>query len=468
MSSNLHYKNPHPLNLRSQIGQIVWPGIPNPWAGGVLSALYQMDQSQWWSEEMVRHRQFEQAKALIQHAYSFSSLYRSRYDKDGLHPDQLMDWDDWGRLPIIRRQDLQQAGESWYSQQPPTDHGELLQQFTSGSTGRPLLSKSTTLTYLIKLALVLRNHQWAMRDTAKRAAFIQDTGETYSASGTKAECWQKSLDPIVVTGASLKISVKLSLKEQVDLLQEFRPAYLFGYPSIIFQLAKYCQDHQIMLSGLEQIGTFGEVLEPSCRSLVREVLDVPVIDGYSAKEIGPIALQCPEAEHYHVQSDAVIVEVLDDQGNVCGPGQVGRIVVTSLHNFASPMIRYEIGDYAEVGGHCHCGRHLPVLKRVLGRQRNMLKYPDGRLHWPSLGNVGFAKLMALGLPPIQQFQIIQHGMEQLEVRVVLQRSFTQAEEVLVAAYLHEQFGLHWRFTFSYPKIIERSARGKFEDFISLC
>jgi phenylacetate-coenzyme A ligase PaaK-like adenylate-forming protein len=61
------------------------------------------------------------------------------------------------------------------------------------------------------------------------------------------------------------------------------------------------------------------------------------------------------------------VEVLDEEGRPCAPGETGRVVATSLNNFAMPLIRYETGDTAEVGAPCPCGRGLPVLTRIMGR-----------------------------------------------------------------------------------------------------
>src|SRR6185295_14515719 len=97
---------------------------------------------------------------------------------------------------------------------------------------------------------------------------------------------------------------------------------------------------------------------------------VGVVDVYSSEECGQIALQCPEHEQYHVQSESVLVEVLDDEGRPCAPGTIGRVVLTTLQNFAMPLIRYDIGDFAEPGPACPCGRALPVLTRIVGRVRN--------------------------------------------------------------------------------------------------
>src|SRR6185437_16003324 len=163
------------------------------------------------------------------------------------------------------------------------------------------------------------------------------------------------------------------------------PHYLLSYPSNSRALARYAQREKIRLPGLRAVHTYGEPLTPDVREACREAWGVPAIDVYSCEELGFVALQCPRHEHYHVQSESVLVEILDEDGLPARPGEIGRVVLTSLHNFAMPLIRYAIGDYAEVGAPCPCGRGLPVIERLLGRRRNMVTLPDGRRAWPDVG-----------------------------------------------------------------------------------
>ena len=129
---------------------------------------------------------------------------------------------------------------------------------------------------------------------------------------------------------------------------------------------------------------------------------ITLIDGYSSQECGAIALQCPQGDGYHVMSESMLVEILDDNGDHCGPGEIGRVVVTDLQNLASPIIRYDIGDYARLGASCSCGRGLAKLEQILGRQLNLLVKPNGDRHWPL---VGFHNFDAIA--PIRQYQMIQ-------------------------------------------------------------
>ncbi|WP_341703435.1 AMP-binding protein [Ferrovibrio sp.] len=456
------------LEFFSQISQTEWPQIPNPWAAGIAALLYQLEQTQWWPEADLAERQWRQTKAILQHAWATTPLYREIYGRAGLAPDDIRSRKDWQRLPVVDRSMLQAAGAAWRSDSPPQDHGALLQHFTSGSSGRPLHSISTTLTHLFKTALVLRQHQWAGRKLGCKAAFIEEVDGGAAAGIRHSGTWEKATEHVVRTGPALAISLRLDTATQLEQLRAFEPSYLIAYPSVIEALARHCLSHRISLPFLQQVGCFGEVLDPACRTLARQAWNVRIVDMYSAKEAGPIALQCPVHDCYHEQPEAMLVEILDADGRECRPGETGRVVLTSLHNFAAPLIRYEIGDLATRGRTCACGRTLPVIERILGRQRNMLRYPDGSARWPSLSETGFAAVFAQAgdMPPVQQFQLVQHSLARIEARLVTARPYTAAEEALLADYLHGEFGPHWQIDFSYPDAIARGPTGKFEDFLS--
>ena len=256
------------------------------------------------------------------------------------------------------------------------------------------------------------------------------------------------------------LNYAISVKKQVRWLQRERPDYLVTTATSLLELAKHCHDRDIKLSGLRQIESLGSVLFPEVRQLCRKVWGIPVVDTYSAQEVGYMALQCPDHEHYHVQAESALVEVLDDKWQPCRPGEWGRVVVTPLRDFAMPLIRYDIGDYAEVGEPCPCGRGLPVIRRILGRTRNMLTLPSGERTYPGFVNDWFEGF------PVSQFQIVQRELDDLEAKIVPSRPFTEAEEERVRAVLLERLGVPFKVTISYHDEIPRSPGGKYEDFRS--
>jgi phenylacetate-CoA ligase len=204
----------------------------------------------------------------------------------------------------------------------------------------------------------------------------------------------------------------------------------------------------------------GEVLTPEMRELCRDAWAVPVTDVYSAEEVGYIALQCPLHEHYHLLEEGVLVEILDEHDAPCAPGQLGRVVVTSLHNFAMPLIRYELGDYAEPGEPCSCGRGLPVLHRIAGRVRNMLVTAAGEHYWPAFGTRSFTRIA-----PVRQCQLAQIEFDLVEARLVTAATLSAEQENGLRELILSRLPVGFRVSFAYRDAIARSAGGKYEDFV---
>jgi phenylacetate-CoA ligase len=203
------------------------------------------------------------------------------------------------------------------------------------------------------------------------------------------------------------------------------------------------------------------MLPEEFRDTLRAAWGVRVVDMYSAQEVGYLALQCPESERYHVQAEGVLMEVLDEHGEPCDPGKTGRVVVTDLHNFTMPFIRYDIGDFATVGAPCSCGRGLPVLDAIVGRVRNMLVLPDGQRRFPRIGATALASVA-----PIKQYQFVQTASDCIEARLVVARPLDSAAEARVTEVLHAKLGYPFRIVFRYGGSIARDPSGKFEDFRS--
>ena len=126
-----------------------------------------------------------------------------------------------------------------------------------------------------------------------------------------------------------------------------------------------------------------------------------------------------------------------------------------------PLIRYELGDYAEVGEACACGRGLPVLTRVIGRHRNFLVMPSGEKRFPEAW-----KMLSDIAPEIRQFQLTQKTVEAIVIKLVVAAPVTKAKEQQLANYLTEKFSHEFDYKFVYVEDIPRGASGKFEEFIS--
>ena len=393
----------------------------------------------------------------MRHAIETVPYWRDRLGSGWQDLRTTIDRDTFCALPLLRRVDIQRHGKELLSERIPTSHGRLIRSETSGSTGRPIVRYGTELTELFWRAFTLRDSLWHKRDLAGRLAAIRLKVESGESAG-----WGPATDAAYHTGPCALLNIRTDIDAQLDWLESQAPRYLITMASNLLWLAKRSLERGIRLPGLSQARSYGGALPEETRSIVREAWGVEVADIYTAEEAGYIALQCPQFEHYHVQAEGLLVEVLDDMGKQCDPGEIGRVVVTTLHNFAMPLIRYELGDYAEVGEPCPCGRGLPVIRRILGRHRNLLRLPDGRRHWPSFPTDKWTP----AAPSVEQLQIVQRSTQDIVLRIVSVCELNPDESSHLIAALQACLGYPFRMTIERVESIARSGNFKFEDFVS--
>lgn len=452
----LQFKSPAPdWKYSSALPGIAWPAIGGAQSSLALSLQAQFTHSERLSAARLLELQYRQLAVLVAHAYASVPFYRacwsSRYDPAvPLSPARFAD------LPLLTRSDLQREFDALRSADLPPGHGEPFESRTSGSTGAPVCVLKTPICALMWNAFALRDHLWHRRALTGKLAAIRQGVTPGSFDG-----WGTATDGLVVTGPAVVRGIQEDAASQLDWLLREQPDYLITHPSMAAELARLALARGAQLSRLREVRTYGELLDDDTRILCRQAWNVGVTDTYSSTEVGYIAMQCPHHEHYHVQAEGVLVEILDDAGGACVAGEVGRVIVTDLHNFAMPLIRYDVGDFAEVGAACSCGRGLPVLRRIIGRVRNMLVTADGRRFWPALGSREIAEAA-----PIRQYQIVQKAFDLVEIRAVVSSPLSSAEEERVRKLVLGRLPVAMHMNFVYCDHIPRSAGGKFEDFIS--
>ncbi len=439
--------------------------VPKPLRqGGQGQALYgllqQLDESQWWAAEKLAAGQLQQLSKLVAYAKQHSPFYREHLR--GIDSASL-DLDSLNKIPLLSRAQLQESNEALDCTVLPQGHGAVKESTTSGSTGSPVKFRTTGLTATVWAALNMREQLWHGRDFDTVSASIRWHGDSIGLppDGVEFEDWGIPANLFLETGRSYFLNSSADISAQIAWLQKIRPSYLMTHPSNLRGLIAQLRKDGTTLQGLLGVRTIGESISAELRSDVAEQFDVRLIDLYSSEELGYMALQCPLHDHYHVQSESVLLEVLREDGSPCSLHEPGKLVVTSLRNYATPLIRYQIGDYGEFADPCSCGRGLPVLKTVQGRVRNMLLHPDGSAHWPS---IGFREIMQIA--PLKQFQLVQHALDEIELRVVVDEKLSQQQEDGIREILRENLGHPFAINISYHTVLQRSASGKFEDFVS--
>ena len=393
------------IMIQSEIPGESWPAFPAPDGAQLLALLFQFEKTQYLPPGEILKNQLQQLIGLCRHSMKTVPFYKRSLKASGLAKHKKIVSEQWLQVPVLSRSMVQQNHKYLQSSRIPASHGDTHQLQTSGSTGLPVRVTGTQVTHLFWKACALRDHFWHQRDFSGKMAVIRHADQGWAEyPGVSSANWGAHISRALKTGPSIMLNSSTDLSLQVQFLLQEEPDYLLSYPSNLEALARHFRREGLQLKKLRGIRALGEALGSDVRTACREAWGVSLVDMFTAQEVGYIALQCPENENiYHVQAENLYVEVVDEEGRPCREGETGRVLVTTLHNFAMPLIRYEIGDYAEVGGACSCGRTLPVLSQIMGRKRNMLIFPNGERKWPAFG----PSVWARKLPFITQFQFVQ-------------------------------------------------------------
>lgn len=360
-------------------------------------------------------------------------------------------------LPVISKDKVKQYNELFKTSRKAIFINE---NTTSGTTGTPISLYVTLCESALSHVITQEWHRRICGQRSPKTVYL--TGFMCPSRTAREIAWR---DPL--TG-SLYLSI-YSLKKDnrgpiADILEATKPRLIWGYASALHQLA-------VLLSGLSikkninAVGvTTSEVLRYEWKNDILENLCDKVYDNYGSMEGCHRVLECEEG-HMHINPDEGIVEILDEEGNRAGEGEVGRVVVTGLTRKHTPLIRYEIGDLAYSTGYksnCRCELRWPTIGRVLGRSDDLVIMRDGR----KLGYLSFHSTK--DLPEIREAQLIQKGYNEFVYVIALMndRRIDKASlERRIVGEIERRIGERIRLYFNYVSNVPRGHNGKFKSVV---
>ena len=394
---------------------------------------------------------------LVKHARGQVPFYRNRL-KPLFHGEEV-DITEWRKVPILTRAEAQRNARALAARQMPPHAGKVEEEETSGSTGRPFKHLRNELVEVAMLAATDRALRWWDFDGNKSmASFVSRRRQLAPPpDGAIVRGWR-----IGSSGLHYVLDMWADTDFQIDWLLARRPHYLTAYSSALLALAERAKIRGADLR-FERIASTATAMSDEIRAACRDVFGAEPIDQYGAQEVGLIACECPSCRRYHVNGETVMVEIVNEDGMPCHPGDTGRVILTSLYNYAMPFIRYEIGDYATVGAaESDCPIRLPTLSRILGRYRNTFTLSDGRILYPYVAIGRFRDFISF-----DQVQVVQTDYDKIEVRYVPLDDGDEADERGLEIYLRDAIDSSFKVRAVVVQRIPRAASGKFEDFLSL-
>jgi putative adenylate-forming enzyme len=332
-----------------------------------------------WTPALLESHQTRCVTALRQYALAHSPFYRNFHSGYETRPLQ--------ELPILTKSTMMERFDDLVTDRrlrladleaflrSDGSDGLYLKRYvvlaTSGSTGRRGVFVFDDQEWIRAIASITRPIAWAQPPGASRkpprAALIASAARWHY-SARVGQALANRIAP------ALRLDAAMPTAELVRRLNDWQPAALATYPSVLRQLAAEQEAGRLQIP-LRNIATSAEVLTTDVRAAVRRAWSIPVQDTYGATEYAPIASECLEGRK-HLFENGAVIEITDARGVPVPPGEVGeRVLLTVFGRRIQPLIRYEISDLVRLSRErCGCGRPYRVIESVDGREEDILHF----------------------------------------------------------------------------------------------
>lgn len=419
--------------------------------------LLEFKHNQTLSAVELEDLQDEKLKQLIQHSYHNVPYYNDIMCKRKLEPEDITSRRDLHKLPILTRDDVKKNASAMISRSYPKSllrHGH-----TSGTTGSPLDFSYDIKTCVAHLAAVWRQKNWAGMNYGDAIATFQGR-VVVPLKQNSPPFWRKNFINNQLFFSSFHLHEK-NLPYYFDKLSTDNIQFIEGYPSNLYIIALY-----LLKKGqtfpLKAVLTSSETLFSGQREAIEKAFECKVFDYYGMAERAVFASECSEHSGHHLNSDYGITEFLDSKNMPVSKGSMGRIVGTSLYNYAMPFIRYQTNDSCSLKTDpCSCGCEFPLMDDVATKNESIVTLPDGRLISPSVLTHPFKPMHN-----IIESQIIQEEVDRMTVYVVRGEKYSQKDENKLLEAFHERLGDQIAIAIQYVEFIPKTKGGKFKWVIS--
>jgi phenylacetate-CoA ligase len=365
-------------------------------------------------KEELKKLQTRKLKALLMHAYENVPYYHKILRNSGFRPANFNRLEDMQKIPILKRSSLRLKPEELLAQN--LKKRQLVACTTSGTTARPLRFYLSKAEIPWHAAAELRGYGWAGYRHGDKYVYVRRV--------RPGDVLTRPLERLrrLVLRCKLLNTLNLSEKALASLgstMEKFKPDYVLGATSSTNILATFLLQngtHDIHPRG---VFTYGQMLFPHYKRAIENAFNCRVYDRYGSTEVPQIASQCGNHEGHHVADENVLVEIEKD-GEAAALGEEGKVLITSLNGYATPFIRYDIGDTGRMlRDECPCGRKLSLFSPV-GRDYEWFVHSDGTFTLFMNVRTVFEDL------PIKDFQIVQQAYDEIVIKIVPTQRYKQA------------------------------------------
>ena len=439
----------------------------------VMSTYRQLLATETMPPERLRELQLDKLRKVLFFADRWVPFYRERFAQAGLVPEDVRSLSDLSAIPPLTREDLveqlprlidrrqraafQRAVKTDRRGQPipfaPFRRNRLVRNTTSGSTGTPAVTFEDGSTSALSWATELRCKQWFGVGPGAREARLKRVANEETPPWLQVKMRQYLWNQLPLPGLNL---VEADHRENLSRISRFQPQVLWGCTTTLVRMAEFVQQRGQRLPFYPKlIITWSEPLLVHEKALLEETFQCPAANIYGGREVGHLGATCPEGVLHSNQESFFL-----DTGRPYSEDCPGELMVTTLFETPLPLIRYQMGDLAELGSQtCSCGRTLQTIRRLSGRSVERFVTSEGRtisgVLWPQV----FAK--DPGCLGVRRFQTVYRPDGGLCFRIVRGGRYSSKTEDFVRDYVHKNIQADLRVVFEFPDEIPVGPSGKF-------
>ncbi|MCF6202817.1 MAG: hypothetical protein L3J59_03980 [Methylococcaceae bacterium] len=384
------------------------------------------------SSEELQAVQFQKLKKLLQHSQENVSYYKKQWKSIGFDWREVRSLADYSQLPVLTKTDIRDNYNELIAE---NFKGKSFSKATGGSTGQPLKFEFSTESNERRIAVMMRGYGWAGLTPSRKSLHLWggEIGKVSKKRQFKMDLYHAFYGRKMLNSFNMTIN---NMVEYVDNINKYRPKIIVAYVAPLVMLAEYIQTNSLSIWTPESIITGAEGLLEFQRKKIEAAFGCKVFNTYGSREFMLIASECEQHDGLHINIDHLVVEICE-KGVPCDTGDVGDIVISDLHNYAMPFIRYEIGDIASMSPNkvCQCGKHFPLLKNIEGRKLDVIRTPDGR----TVPGEFFPHLMK-DIPNIVRFQVIQEEIGKLIINYIVDNPINEEELIQIKGLVEEKMG----------------------------
>lgn len=415
-----------------------------------------MEESQWWSPRQLREYQLQRAQEMLGYVGQHVPYYRRLFESINFDPASMTDLTALQRLPLTTKKEIREHLEDFKA----AGAADLARFNTGGSSGEPLV-------FFIGKERV--SHDVAAKWRATRWWGVDIGDPEIVVWGSPIELGKQDRIKLIrdrLLRTTLVPAFNMSsenLDRFVKTIIDVRPKMLFGYPSSLALIGSHAEKRAIRMDklGIKVAFVTSERLYDHQRETIERVFGCPVANGYGGRDAGFIAHQCP-AGSMHITAEDIIVEIVDQNGQVLPEGSAGEIVVTHLATRDYPFLRYKTGDIGTLSSNqCSCGRGLPILSSIEGRTTDFIVARDGTImHGLSLIYV------VRDVVGVEQFKIVQDSIDKVTVYVAVNSQYEKESDAKIIKGMKARLGEDVHVDVVHQDRIEPEKSGKYRYVIS--